>query len=104
VSTTFTPGNDPTFGVFHGVYLVAAGESTVDLFSRLTIDCRFDAACDFSHTGTLAFGLAPGVSFTSASSVLLQTTATPEPGTLGMLAGGMALLGVFARRRRMRAR
>jgi hypothetical protein len=100
-STTFTPGNDPTSGVFHGVYLLPAGESTVDLFARMTIDCRFNALCDFSHTGTLAFNLSPGITFTSASGVLLQASGpspVPEPGSLAMLALGAVVVAARARR------
>jgi hypothetical protein len=100
VSTSFTPGNDPTNGVFHGVYLVPDGESTVDLFARLTIDCRFNTLCDFSQSGTLALSLSPGVTMSSASGVLLLAppTAIPEPSTSAMLAFGALLAAARVRR------
>ena len=104
-SVSFTPGNDPTSELFHGVYIVPTGVSSVDLFAWLSVDCRFDAACDLSHTGELAINLAPGVTFNSSSSVLLTSTGNgetvPEPAS-GVLfgAGALVIAGLRQLRRR----
>jgi hypothetical protein len=93
-SVSFDPGLSFGLNTFHGVYVVPEGSSTIDLYSRLLLDCGFDGVCDYSGTGKLSLDLPAGVSFTSASGVLLSAVpvpggAVPEPGSLAL-----ALLGV----------
>lgn len=72
-----------------------AGTSTYDGITSIL--------ADFSHTGTLGFDFADGVTAYSDSGALLglerfQTTAVPAPASLALLGGGL-LAGAFFRRR-----
>jgi hypothetical protein len=99
-SVSLTPGNDPSNEVFHGVYMVPTGQSTVDLYAGISLNCRFDATCDYLHTGQMSWNLAPGVTANSASSVLLTAQAVegvPEPGSWLLLASGAVLLAIGRR-------
>ncbi len=98
VSFSVTPGANATSETFSGIYAVPAGTSTASLNAFLDLTC-VTASCDFSHTGTLNIGALPGgVSYTSASGVLLTQSAAPEPDTWAMLACG-ALLAALGRKR-----
>jgi hypothetical protein len=102
VSTSYVPGANATSETFEGVFAVPAGESTDSLNAYLEVGCLI-STCDFSHTGQLSFGSLPdGVTFTSASGVLLSD-ATPEPGTWALLLCGGVLLGVYGTRRGRKA-
>jgi hypothetical protein len=91
VSATFTPGINVDSGTFHGVFAVPAGMSTDSLDAYLHILAASDTV-DFTHTGALSFGNLNGVTFTSASGVLLAQA--PEPGSWILIAAGLGLLGL----------
>ena len=107
-STPLSPGQTLSTGLtdvvvtFHGIYGLAAGTSVENVYGNLTAFCGggviASQGCDYSHTGALSFNLAdPGVSFTSASGVLL-TQQAPEPVTGLLLICGLAA-AVAARQR-----
>jgi hypothetical protein len=81
---------------FTGTFAVTSGQSTTFL-ATLMADCGFGSLCDFSHTATFSF---TGVSYTEDSGVLFSQplTATPEPGTLGLLGTGLLVVGALGRR------
>jgi hypothetical protein len=90
--------------LFSGTLVVPSGISILDIATRLDLDCRTGADCDFSHTAAFSFGGLPtGLSFTSSSGSFLTGTGTaPEPGTWAMLSVGLLSIG-FLRRRRVYA-
>jgi len=105
-SVSFTPGSSPGLNTFHGVYVVPDGSSTIDLYSRLLLDCGFDGDCDYFGSGTLGLTLRTGVTFTSNSGVLLSATTSdpggtvPEPGSLALALAGAATAWLGRHRRR----
>ena len=104
-SSPLSPGGTLGVGVsniavtFHGVYALAAGTSTEGVYGNLSEICGggmiATQGCDFSHTGSLSFSLNdPGVTFTSASGVLLTGAgAVPEPAEWSLMVIGLGLLG-----------
>jgi hypothetical protein len=73
------------------------------LLERSPPNAGLGTSCDYSHTGTISFGLPGNVSYTSASGVFLTQTA-PEPGAIVLTLIGMLLLfaggrNTFERRR-----
>jgi len=103
LSTSLSFGANGDSENFQGVFSIPTGLSTDFLVGEISIFCQM-AVCDFSHTGTLSFGGLPnGVTFTSASGVLLtQNADTPEPGSalLTMCGGALLALGTFRSKRR----
>jgi hypothetical protein len=95
VSSVFLPGGNAASGTFHGVFAIPAGLSTDSLNAFFAISAA-GATADYSHTGTLSFGGLNGVSFTSASGVLLTQTpaAVPEPGSWILMMAGLVLIGL----------
>jgi hypothetical protein len=103
VSSSVTGANTTTED-FTGVFAVPTGTSTDALNAWIEISCGLGDTCDFSHTATFGMSTVNGVSFTSASGVLLTQTgsATPEPASWAMmLIGGLGVgAGVVRRGRR----
>jgi hypothetical protein len=95
VSGTFTPSINADSGTFHGVFAVPTGVSTDSLNAYIALS-NSGTTSDFTHTGTLSFGNLNGVSFTSASGVLLTQTpaAVPEPGNWILMMAGLGLIGL----------
>jgi hypothetical protein len=93
VSTTVLPGMNADSETFQGVFSIPTGVSTDSMLAELYLHCVV-AVCDFSHTGALTFGSLPsGVTFTSASGVLL-TSSAPEPGSALLTLCGSVLVAV----------
>jgi hypothetical protein len=102
VSTSVTGANTTT-ETFTGIFAVPAGISTDGLNAWLELSCGDGDTCDFSHTATLSISTGNGVSYTSASGVLLTQTgsSTPEPSSWAMmLVGGLCMGAGVVRRRR----
>lgn len=82
--------------------------STYDLFIGLSIFAStsinpINIEMNFLNTGTLGIQTEDGVTFTSASGVLLAgaaVTEVPEPATWGITIASLGLMGFMARRRR----
>jgi len=93
--------NDGLFGSF------TIGSGSYDIFTGLSIFALtqqnpINVEMDFLNTGTFGIRTDPGVTFTSASGVLLTgvTSAIPEPATWAMMITGFGLVGATVRRRR----
>jgi hypothetical protein len=86
-----------------GTLVVPSGISMLDIATRLDIDCRFGANCDFSNTSAFSFGALPtGLSYTSSSGAFLTgapAAAAPEPGIWAMLSMGLLTIGFLRRRK-----
>jgi hypothetical protein len=99
---TVTPAGQ-VGALFSATLVFPSGISILDIATRLDLDCRTGADCDFSHTAAFNFGALPaGLSFTSSSGVFLSgapTDTVPEPGTWAMLSVGL-LSFAFRRRRK----
>jgi PEP-CTERM motif len=85
--------------------VIPIGETSLGFKAFLNLSARSAASADFGHTAQFGVGgLANGLSFTSASGVLLQGLqpqpgAVPEPATWAMMLFGFALVGSAMRRR-----
>lgn len=85
---------------FTGLLTISDGELRT-VTQRLSLNCQEGVDCDFSHTGSIALQLPPGVSFTSGSGVFLTSpTTVPVPASWAMLVSGLGFGGSVARRRR----
>lgn len=102
VSTSVTGANTTT-ETFTGIFAIPAGMSTDALNAWLELSCGDGDTCDFSHTATLNISSVSGVSYTSASGVLLTQagSSVPEPSSLAMmLVGAVGVAMGIGRRRR----
>lgn len=98
VSTSVTGANTTT-ETFTGIFAVPAGMSTDSLNAWLEVSCGDGDTCDFSHTAALNISSVNGLSYTSASGVLL-TASVPEPSSWAMmLIGGVCMAAGIVRRR-----
>jgi hypothetical protein len=90
--------------LFSGTLVVPSGMSMLDINTRMDLDCRTGADCDFSHTAAFSFGALPnGLSYTSTSGAFLTGAApVPEPGTWAMLSVGLLSVGFLRRRKNSR--
>jgi hypothetical protein len=99
---TVTPVG-PVGALFSGTLVVPSGLSILDIATRLDIDCRTGADCDFSNTAAFSFGALPtGLSYTSSSGAFLTgapAAEAPEPGTWAMLSMGLLTIGFLRRRK-----
>jgi hypothetical protein len=93
VSSSLIPGGNSTSESFQGLFAIPTGMTTENLLASLFVGCTM-ANCDFIHTGTLDLGPLPsGVSFTSASGVLLtQAAETPEPSSMLLILTGVVAI------------
>jgi len=99
VSTALSPGTNATSETFQGVFAIPAGMSTDSLTADIQLGCLI-STCDFSNTGTFTLGTLPsGVTFTSASGVLL-TSPVPEQGTFTLTLAAAVLIAVGRIRRK----
>ncbi|MEP6785204.1 MAG: PEPxxWA-CTERM sorting domain-containing protein [Sphingomonadales bacterium] len=84
--------------------VIPTGETSLGFKTSLSLSARSAASADFGHTAQFGIGaLADGLSFTSASGVLLQgvpaTGAVPEPASWAMMIVGFGAIGASMRRR-----
>jgi hypothetical protein len=88
---------------FTGLITINDGELRT-VRQQLFLNCQEGVNCDFSHTGSIALQLPPGVSFTSGSGVFLTpplTNAVPEPASWLMILSGFGMIGGVMRHRRV---
>lgn len=103
-SPVFSGGNLTSYG--NGVYgfdLRVATTSPVTLKMIAGLSVRaYGAVMDYSHTAALGLVMDNGVSFSSASGLLLSQidTAVPEPATWMSMILGFGMIGAAARYRR----
>ena len=90
VSASFT-GSSPQNTFFQGVYDLTGPTVPVLLTFDLDTSVSTAGTSDYSHTGQLSLVLPPGVTYTSDSGVFLAAYAVPEPGSLCLLATGIAV-------------
>ena len=87
---------------FRGVLAVPGADKEYALILGFNLHCSSGTDCDFGNSAHLNFDLPQGVSFTSASGLLLTgngVPAVPEPETYALMLGGLGVLGWMARRR-----
>lgn len=105
--TTFDAGY--MTGFLRTTLYLPTGLSTLGVRTQLSLDCRFDAVCDFGDTAALHFGpLASGLSYTSASGGFLSgvappTGGVPEPAAWALMIFGFGMTGGVLRTRRRQA-
>jgi hypothetical protein len=90
----------PVGALFSSTLVVPSGMSMLDIATRMDLDCRTGADCDFSHTAAFSFGALPnGLSYTSFSGAFLTgaPAGTPEPGTWALLSVGLLSVGFLRR-------
>jgi hypothetical protein len=93
----------PVGGTMSATLVVSPGQSMIDIKTYLNLDCRGGWNCDFGNTAQFSFGALPdGLTYTSASGIFLTEPngpggQVPEPGTWGMLAGGLLIVRFLRR-------
>ncbi|MDQ6700453.1 MAG: PEP-CTERM sorting domain-containing protein [Acidobacteriota bacterium] len=97
--TQLTPGSF----IFNGLYSITGTSADLGVFEYLAGDGGAGGTSQYSHTGVVSINLGSNVTFTSDSGFLRQAApaGVPEPGSLGLLASGVAALVVFGRKRRL---
>ena len=91
--------NAPGDFTFNATYGLTGASQDLGVVEYLEASCGNGTACDYAHTGTIAFSLPSNVTFTSDSGVFL-TGGVPEPATWALMLVGTAGLGAVLRRRR----
>jgi len=90
--------NTATEKHFRGVIAFTGADKEYALTTNFNLRCSGGTDCDFGNSAHVTFDMPAGVSFTSASGLLL--TAVPEPGSWSLMLGGLAAIGAVGRRRR----
>lgn len=99
----YNPGGTDPFAVGDGVYGISALLTGIPLAKgSYTVDLNFTGLTRGAHPVTYAlnFGDLDGVDYPIAGSVAVNVSAVPEANPAMMLAAGLAVLGLLARRRR----
>jgi hypothetical protein len=91
--------NAPGDFTFNATYGLTGASQDLGIAEYLEAGCGDGTACDYAHTGTVAFTLPSNVTFTSDSGVFL-TQGVPEPATWAMMLIGVGGLGAVLRQRR----
>lgn len=99
VTAGVSPGSSVTDYTMTAEYAITGPSTTLPIELSMYASCGGGSSCDYSHTGQISFDLPSGVSFTSDSGVFLTAEGVPEPGTLAILAGALAILPVLRRGR-----